>query len=51
VLEAASGGRVGLVDVLRWASQLAALYRDVRAALAALGVDAPGLPSALGGDQ
>jgi hypothetical protein len=51
VLEAASGGRVGLVDVLRWSSQLTTLYHDTRAALAALGVDAPDLPSALGGDQ
>lgn len=56
VLEAAAAGRrPDLSDVLRWAGELARLYKGVSAALRDLGVDAPRLPRVLeglaGGEQ
>lgn len=48
VLEAAAAGRrPDIADVLRWASQLAGLYRGVSSALRELGVEAPSLPPVL----
>lgn len=49
VLSAATTGRVGLADILTWASRFASTYTTLADALRVLGVDAPGLPPALGG--
>lgn len=51
VLSAAETGRVSMVDVLTWASRLATVYQSLSEALARVGVDAPRLPAALGGDR
>lgn len=49
VLSAATAGRVGLADILLWASQLTSTYTALADALRLLGVDPPRLPAALGG--
>jgi hypothetical protein len=49
VLSAATTGRTELADMLAWATRFAATYAALADALRVLGVDAPGLPPALGG--